>query len=82
MKIKMKQTYLLNFYSQFNFSTYRIGRSVMKRLRMPHHTDTDVRLRTPAVLLQEDPELLVTTHEPFIIKKVENRTNNIAEDAM
>ncbi len=36
--------------------------SVMKRLRMPQHADTDVRLRTPAVLLQEDRELSVTNH--------------------
>ncbi len=35
---------------------------VMKRLRMPQHADTGVRLRTPAVLLQEDRELLVTNH--------------------
>jgi hypothetical protein len=35
---------------------------VMKMLRMPQHADTDVRLRTPAVLLQEDRELLVTNH--------------------
>ena len=62
MKIKMKPTHSLNFFAQFNFSTYRIGRSVMKRLRMPQHADTDVRLRTPAALLQEDRELLVTNH--------------------
>ncbi len=29
----------------------------MKRLRMPRYADTDVRLRTPAVLIQEDREL-------------------------
>ncbi len=32
-------------------------REGMKTLRMPQHADTEVRLRTPAVLLQEDPEL-------------------------
>jgi hypothetical protein len=35
---------------------------VMKRLRMPQHADADVRLRTPAVLLQEVREHLVTNH--------------------
>ncbi len=34
----------------------------MKRLRMPQHADTDVRLRTLAVLLKEDQEHLVTSH--------------------
>jgi hypothetical protein len=60
---------ITSFFSQFNFSTHRIGRSVMKRLRLPQPADIDVRLRTPAVLPQEDREHLVTNHALQISRK-------------
>ncbi len=49
-------------------SIFRIGRSVMERLRMPQHADTDVSLRIQAVLLSEKRKRTFS-HEPFILNK-------------
>jgi hypothetical protein len=55
----------------------------MKRLRMPQHADTDVQIKSPAVLTPRRSRMF--SHDPFIIntQKLNKKTSQKkAEDAM